>query len=173
MNERLGHLALSLIALTGLVTVRHNFAQCPNHEAFFEHIPQYATSYVAWVRWQGRVKPVVRVRWQLPNSYLIGAVKQHHKKGQAAKVRRRVQVETETLPAEERRGGWHRLYFDQAATMRQFVRKHPEAEARYVWRGESRVRQGIFEINVSGFPLTHCMERAKPREEREYLRERS
>jgi hypothetical protein len=155
--------------LAGLVTVRHNFAQCPNHEVFFQHIPQHATSYVAWVRWHGRPRQVVRIRWQLPNSYLVGAIRQHHRKGQAAKVRRRVRVETETLPAKERRGGWHRLYFDQAATLRQFVRKHPEAEARYVWRGENRVRQGIFEINASGFPLTHGMERAKPREERNYF----
>jgi hypothetical protein len=156
--------------LAGQVTVRHNFAQCPNHETFFQHIPQHATSYVAWVRWHGRPRQVVRVRWQLPNSYLVGAIRQHHKKGQAAKVRRRVNKAAETLPVDERRDGWHeRLYFDQAATLRQFVRKHPEVEARYVWRGENRLRAGIFEINASGFPLTHCMERAKPREERDYF----
>ena len=155
--------------LAGQLTVRHNYAQCPDHQAFYDHIPSHATSYVAWVRWEGKPQRVARVRWQLPNTYLVGAIKQHHKKGQAAKVRRRVNGVTETMPADERRGGWHRLYFDQAATLRRFVRKHPEAEARYVWRGENRCRHGIFEINASGFPLTHALERATPRDERAFL----
>ena len=155
--------------LAGQLTVRHNYAQCPDHQGFFPFIPPHATSYVAWVRWEGKPKRVARVRWQLPNTYLVGAIKQHHKKGQAAKVRRRVNGVTETMPADERRGGWHRLYFDQAATLRQFVRKHPETEARYVWRGENRWRHGIFEINASGFPLTHALERATPRDERAFL----
>ena len=123
------------------------------------------------MRWQGKPRKIARIRWQLPNTYLVGAIKQHHQKGQAAKVRRRVNRVTETMPADERRGGWPRLYFDQAETLRQFVRKHPEAEARYVWRGENRVGQGIFEINASGFPLTHCLERAKPKDERAFMRE--
>ena len=154
--------------LAGQVTVRHNFAQCPNAETFFEYIPHLATSFVAWVRWQGKPLRVARIRWQLANTYLVGRIKQHHRKGQAAKVRRRVNAVTD-MPANERRGGWHRLYFDHAGTLRQFVRQHPEADARYVWRGENRVGQGIFEINASGFPLTHCLERAKPRDERAYL----
>ncbi len=155
--------------LAGQLTVRHNFAQCPDHEAFFEHIPHYATSYVAWVRWQGKPRKVARIRWQLPNTYLVNTIKEHHKKGQAAKVRRRVNIETEIMPADERRGGWPRLYFDLAETLRQFVRKHPEAEARYVWRGENRAGQGILEINADGFPLTHALERVKPRDERVFL----
>ncbi len=155
--------------LVGQLTVRHNFAQCPDHERFFEHIPHYATNYVAWVRWQGKPRRVARIRWQLPNTYLVGTIKEHHKKGQAAKVRRRVNAETEIMPADERRGGWPRLYFDQAGTLRKFVCKHPEAEARYVWRGENRVGQGILEINGDGFPLTHALERAKPRDERMFL----
>ena len=155
--------------LAGQLTVRHNYAQCPDHQAFYDHIPSHATSYAAWVRWEGKPKRVARVRWQLPNTYQTGAIKQHHKKGQAAKVRRRVNIVTETMPADERRGGWHRLYFDQAATLRRFVRTHPETEGRYVWRGENRWRQGIFEINTSGFPLTHALERATPRDERAFL----
>ncbi|MEO8396529.1 MAG: hypothetical protein ABI700_26280 [Chloroflexota bacterium] len=157
--------------LVGMLTLRHNYAQCPNAEAFFQHIPAYATSYVAWVRWQGRPRRIARIRWQLPNTYVAGAYKQHHRKGQASKVRKRVNRVTETKPADERRGGWPRLYFDQAETLRKFVRKHPEAEARYVWRGENRFRQGIFEINTSGFPLTHCLERAKPKDEQVFLKE--
>ncbi|MEO8391545.1 MAG: hypothetical protein ABI700_01000, partial [Chloroflexota bacterium] len=156
--------------LVGQLTVRHNYAQCPNHEAFFQHIPAHATPYVAWVRWQGRPRKIARIRWQLPNTYVAGAYKQHHRKGQASKVRRRVNRVTD-MPADERRGGWHRLYFDQAETLRKFVRKHPEVEARYVWRGENRSQQGIFEINTSGFPLTHCLERAKPSDERAFMLE--
>src|SRR6185369_9197438 len=129
----------------------------------------YATSYVAWVRWKGKPKQIARIRWQLPNTYVVGAIKQHHRKGQASKVRKRVNRETDNMPADERRGGWHRLYFDQAATLRTFVRQHPEAEARYVWRGENHVKHGIFEINASGFPLTHRLERAKPSDERAFL----
>ena len=147
--------------LAGQFTVRQNYAQCPSFEEFYKHIPQYATNYTAWVRWNGKLKKTARIRWQLPNTYLAGVIKQHHKKGQAAKVRRRVNAVTETMPADERRGGWHRLYFDQAETLRQFVRNHPEAEAPYVWRGENHWKHGIFEINESGFPLTHCLERAR------------
>ena len=150
--------------LADQLTVRPNYAQCPNVEAFFQHIPHYATGYTAWIRWQGAPKKMTRIRWQLPNTYLVGAIKQHHSKGQTAKVKRRVNEVTETMPADERRGGWHRLYFDQAETLRKFVRKHPEAEARYVWRGENAYRQGIFEINQSGFPLTHSLEQAEPTE---------
>jgi hypothetical protein len=155
--------------LRGQLTVRHNFAQCPDHETFFEHIPHYATSYVAWVRWKGKPKRIARIRWQLPNTYLVGAIRQHHRKGQASKVRKRVNQETANMPADERRGGWPRLYFDQPETLRTFVRKHPEADARYVWRGENHIRHGIFEINTNGFPLTHCLERAKPSDERGFL----
>ena len=35
--------------------------------------------------------------------------------------------------------------------------------------GENHSRQGIFEINTSGFPLTHCLERAKPTDELELV----
>lgn len=159
--------------LGGLLQVRRNYAQCPSYEAFYSHVPHYATEYVAWVRWKGRPKKVARIRWQLPNTYLAGTVRQHHRQGQAAKVRRLVNGVTETMPAAKRRGGLHRLYFDQAETLRKFVRTHPEAEARYVWRGENDLRDGIFEINESGFPLTHSRERAKPAEKlRPYRRRR-
>ena len=151
--------------LAGQLTVRHNYAQCPNVEEFFQLIPHYATSYTAWVRWQGAPRKIARLRWQLPNTYLVGAIKQHHRKGQTSKVRKRVNQVSETMPADERRGGWHRLYFDQAETLRKFVRNNPEAEARYVWRGQNYAQQGIFEINQSGFPLTHSLERAKPIDE--------
>ena len=155
--------------LAAQLTVRPNYAQCPNVDEFFQHIPHYATSYAAWVRWQGAPRKIARIRWQLPNTYLVGAIKQHHKKGQTSKVRKRVNEVSEIMPADERRGGWHRLYFDQAETLRKFVRKHPEAEARYVWRGENHSQQGIFEINTSGFPLTHSLEQAKPTETFELL----
>ena len=159
--------------LAGQLTVRHNYAQCPNVEAFFQHIPHYATSYTAWVHGQGKPRKITRIRWQLPNTYLVGAIKQHHRKGQTSKVRKRVNEVSEIMPADERRGGWHRLYFDQAETLRKFVRNHPEAEARYAWRGENHSRQGIFEINTSGFPLTHSLEQAKPTEAFELVKVQS
>ena len=92
----------------------------------------------------GRARPgrSSRIRWQLPNTYLVGAIKQHHKKGQASKVRKRVNEVSEIMPADERRGGWPRLYFDQPETLRKFMRKHPETEARYVWRGENHSQAG-------------------------------
>ena len=95
--------------LAGQLTVRHNYAQCPNVETFFHHIPHYATSYTAWIHWKGKPRKIARIRWQLPNTYLVGAIKQHHKKGQASKVRRRVNGVSEIMPADERRGGWPRL----------------------------------------------------------------
>ncbi|MEO8392153.1 MAG: hypothetical protein ABI700_04090 [Chloroflexota bacterium] len=155
--------------LVGCLTVRRNYAQCPNFEAFYRYIPHYATRYAAQVRWKGAPRKIARIRWQLPNTYQAGAIKQHHKKGQASKVRRRVNALPEIMPADERRGGWHRLYFDQPETLRKFVRRHPEAEARYVWRGENRYRHGIFEINESGFPLTHRLERARHTDEQEFF----
>lgn len=151
------------------LTVVKNFSQCPSYERFYNHIPQHAHTYVAYARHGNRRLKVQRIRWQIPNTYKAGAVKQHYKKGQAAKVRRRVNMVAVTLPADERRGGWPRLYFDKAETLKQFVDKHPDGEPRYVWRGLNTRDAGIWEINQDGFPLTHHAERVPQLTEREFL----
>ena len=144
--------------LRGVMRPRANFAQCPDWETFYNHIPTHAVDYRADVRFRRRVQRVRRVRWQLPNTYLTTDLKEHPRAGQARKVRRAVNAEL-SLPASLGRGGPLKLYFDQPEHLRRTLRKHPEVGARYVWRGEDQLGKGIFEINDSGFALTHARER--------------
>jgi hypothetical protein len=149
--------------LSGVLQVRKNYAQCPDWETFYNLIPHHATDYVAGVRFRGRIRRVVRYRWQVPNTY-FSSLRQHYRRGQASKVRRRVNGSLD-LPADVRRGGLPRLYHDTPERLRRQARRNPELPARYVWRGENRHRHGIFEPNQSGFPLTYPDERLRPRDE--------
>lgn len=145
--------------LAAVLRKRANYAQCPDAATFWDLIPrEYATSYTAFTRFKGRVRRVKRIRWQLPNTYQIRGTRQHPKRGQAGKVRRAVNVSLDK-PASNGEAGMHRLYVDQAATIRRLARKHGEAEPLYLWRGEDRSGAGIFEPNATGFPQTHAWER--------------
>jgi hypothetical protein len=153
--------------LAGVLRVRKNYAQCPDWETFYNLIPHHAIDYVAGVRFRGRIRRVVRYRWQVPNTY-CSSLKQHHRRGQASKVRRRVNVSLD-LPADFKRGGLPRLYHDTPERLRRQARRKPDLPARYVWRGENRHGHGIFEPNQSGFPLTYPDERLRPADELEYF----
>jgi hypothetical protein len=144
--------------LPGFIKPRANFAQCPDWETFYDVIPEHAVDYRAAVRYKGRAQHVRRLRWQLPNTYLTTGLKEHHRAGQARKVRRAVNAEL-SLPAPFGRGGPLKLYFDKPEYLHRMLRKNPEAGPRYVWRGEDQSSKGIFEINESGFALTHAKER--------------
>jgi hypothetical protein len=144
--------------LVGIVKPRANFAQCPDWETFYDVIPEHAVDYRAAVRHNGRTQYTRRLRWQLPNTYLTTGLKEHHRAGQARKVRRAVNAEL-SLPAPFGRGGPLKLYFDKPEYLHRMLRKNPEAGPRYVWRGEDQSSKGIFEINETGFPLTHAKER--------------
>jgi len=67
--------------------VRHNYAQCPNVDAL-QHIP---TTRTVWARSTGKRRPrkIACIRWQLPNTYLVGARLNSITKDKP-KVRRRV-----------------------------------------------------------------------------------
>ncbi len=144
--------------LVGIVQPRVNFAQCPHWETFYNVIPAHAVGYWADVRYKRRIKRVKRTRWQMPNTYRTTGLKEHYRAGQARKVRRAVNAEL-SLPAPLGRGGPLKFYFDQPEHLRRTLRKHPEAGPRYIWRGEDQSGKGIFEINESGFALTHAKER--------------
>lgn len=144
--------------LPGQINPRANFAQCPDWETFYDSIPEHAVDYRAAVRFKGRVQRITRYRWQLPNTYLTTGVKEHYRAGQARKVRKAVNAEL-SLPASFGRGGPLKLYFDKPEHLHRMLRKNPEAGPRYVWRGEDQSSKGIFEINETGFPLTHAKER--------------
>lgn len=144
--------------LVGTVTTRSNFAQCSDWQKFYDYVPAHAQSYTALVRFKGRIVRVNRIRWQLPNTYQINGLREHHRLGQALKVRKAVNAEL-SLPATSRRGGLLKLYFDCPQDLRRLVRKAPDIGARYVWRGEDRQGQGTFEINENGIPETAAGER--------------
>ena len=72
--------------LSQTVSKRANYAQCADLSDYPYPIPFHANSYVAQV---GK-KRVVRVSWQLPNTYFTKGIKQHRHRGQSAKVRRTV-----------------------------------------------------------------------------------
>jgi hypothetical protein len=151
------------------LVVRENYAQCHVPEGeWYDFIPEHARAYVANVRWNGNYSQIVRVYWRMPNTYLVKGIRQHPKRGQATSVRKIVNNELDQ-PTTLRRGGLQRYkrYFDSAERLRRHVKKH--GGIRYLWRGESRYKKGIFEPNENGFALTHSCERASFRQEMIYF----
>lgn len=147
--------------LDQVVTIRTNYAQCPDPAGeFHSYLPEHSQPYLANVRHNGAWVQHERVYWRLPNSYQTRAIRQHPRKGQAQKVRQRVNAALDR-PADRKRGGDHvsRRYFDNAKHLKEFAAKH--GSIGYLWRGENRHQAGVFEINRNGFPLTHPNERAK------------
>ena len=144
--------------LSGLVTVRANYAQCPHpnleDDRYFEHIPEHSQAYRGYVQFQGKWTEVIRFYWRTCNTYQVKGIRQHHRKGQAPQVRKRIN-DVLDQPASERRSGLLRFkrYFDTPEGLRKHVRKH--GGVYYLWRGESRKGKGIFEINNTGFGVTY------------------
>jgi hypothetical protein len=154
--------------LQTVVSVRANDVQCPHplHEddRYFDHIPEHSQPYVAQVHFQGQWQRVIRIRWRTSNTYQVSAIRQHHRRGQASKVRKAINDLFE-LPAADKRGGTHplRRYFDNAKHLKDYTAKHDSMG--YLWRGENRRGRGIFEINNKGFWFTHANERTRRSEE--------
>lgn len=158
--------------LQTVVSVRANEVQCPHplHEddRYFDYIPEHSQPYVAQVHFQGQWQRVIRIRWRTSNSYQVSAIRQHHRHGQAKKVRKAVNDLFEH-PTAEKRGGTHSLkrYFDDVKRLKVYTAKHDSMG--YLWRGENRKGRGIFEINNTGFWFTHANERAARPAENAYL----
>jgi hypothetical protein len=112
---------------------------------------------------------VVRVYWQLPNTY-HALIETHPHKGQAARVRKAVNG---NAPASKKQGGQHRLYFTPDQLKRRFrslkFRMGLAGDVNkpvYVFLGEHRhTQRRMFEVNNSGFVFTSASERAAPQVE--------
>lgn len=161
--------------LTHTVSKRANYAQCADLNDYPYPVPEHATAYVARVGQQR----VMRVRWQLPNTYFTKGVKQHRHRGQSAKVRRTVNsvlsnafLKNHELqqPANVWRGGSLRcqldsdrklysrkLYFDSPSKLASYVDKY--GGMGYLWLDENRHGHGLFEVSVCGIAETQAHER--------------
>jgi hypothetical protein len=149
--------------LQGVVTKQPNFAQCPDIERYYDYIPDHAQAYVARIVFQNRVQDVIRLFWQLPNTY-HSLIDTHPYKGRAAKVRKAVNGEP---PVSRKRDGHYRVFF----TEEQLKRRHASLKFRmgrlgdvfrpvYVYRGQHRASQKrIYEMTNSGFWVTSASER--------------
>jgi hypothetical protein len=144
--------------LAGVLTVRTNYTQCPHPQLedgrYVDHIPEHNQAYRGFVRFQGQWHAVTRLYWQTCNTYQISGIRQHPRKGQARKVRKRINAVLDQ-PASLVRGGLPRLkrYFDTPEGLKRQVRKH--GGVYYLWRGENRRGYGIFELNGTGFWMTY------------------
>lgn len=159
-----------------LIARRANFAQCPDIDRYFYHIPAHSQPYVCRVRIDDKpTEEIVRIRWQLPNTY-TSSLKPHAHRGQAGKVRRKV---TTDIPADTKRGGPCRHYL----TPEELKRRFRSRAFRLGLKGDvnrpvmvflgmhQRSKQGMFEITNSGFWFTHANERVKPEREQRFFRE--
>jgi len=167
--------------LQGVVTPRHNYAQAPIADPFYDLYPEHAQRYAT-------KRGEVRVTWQLPNTYCTRHIRQHPHQGQARKVRSSVKDCLSDQPLAL--GGMHRsdpeppaiirrsepdpvgrLYFDNAKRLQRYLKRH--GGIRYLWRGERRykfVRQGIFEATESGWVETEATERLNFKAEQAFFR---
>jgi len=147
--------------LAGQVAVRRNYTQCPHPNLedgrYSDQIPAHSQAYRGYVRFQGRWREVTRLTWQTCNSYQVKGLRQHPRKGQAAKVRKCINDMLDQ-PANVRRGGSLRIkrYFDTPEGLKRQVDKY--GGVYYLWRGENRKGYGIFELNGTGFRMTQVNE---------------
>lgn len=150
--------------LSQIVTKRSNYAQCSDLNDYPYPLPYHANSYVAKV---GK-RHVVRVRWQLPNTYFAKGIKQHRHRGQSQKVRRTVNHELQQ-PAKQWRGGLLgcKLYFDSPTKLQGYTEKY--GGARYLWLDQNQHGHGLFEATSSGITETQARERESFWRERELM----
>lgn len=159
--------------LGGIVTVLRNDVQCgEDQQTAWDYIPDHAYYYLANVLDEdGSWRRETRIRWRMANTYQVKTYHQHHKKGQARKVRGIIKKETDIQPADNKRGGAPglRLYFATPKHLKSYSRKHGlNPCGRFLWRGENRRGQGIFERSEYGEYMTYPKERAYPRQERQW-----
>ena len=147
--------------LTGQVTVRRNYTQCPHPNVedarYFNYIPAHSQAYRGTVRFQGQWRVVTRLYWQTCNSYQVKGMRQHPRRGQAGKVRKAIN-DVLNQPANARRGGSLRFkrYFETPEGLKRQVDKH--GGVYYLWCGENSKGHGIFELNGTGFRQTQVNE---------------
>jgi hypothetical protein len=159
--------------LHGIVTKQPNYAQCPDIERYYDYIPDHAQAYVARIVFKNRIQDIVRLFWQLPNTY-HSLIDTHPYKGQAARVRKAVNGEP---PVSKKRDGHYRRYF----TPEQLKCRHRSLKFRmgrsgdvnqpvYVFLGQHRVTQKrMFEVTNSGFYFTSASERVAPQVEHAFF----
>lgn len=157
--------------LSHILTIRTNYAQAVLDEDLLETLdyvlPSQAYSYVA----SGVEGPEIRLRWQLPNTYNPAQIRQHHCKGQASRVRKRVNASL-ARPVHVWRDGMQgdkleKLYWNDAKKLRRYLKRH--TGLRYLWLGENPQQQGVFEATTNGWVQTKLRERWKLRAEKAYL----
>ena len=140
------------------ITVRANYTQCPHpnleDDRYLDLIPAHSQAYRGYVQFQGQWTEVIRLYWRTCNTYQVKGIRQHHRKGQASKVRKSIN-DVLDQPANERRGGSlrSRRYFDTPEGLKRQVNKY--GGVYYLWRGENRKGHGIFELNGTGFQVTY------------------
>lgn len=146
--------------------VRANYAQCAFYEIAETLQPARLDTYVAMTS-QGEV---MRLRWQLPNSYIVKRIKTHRHRGQSKKVRKVINHQLQQ-PVNLRRDGLPvcKLYFDKPKSLQDYL-KHYDG-IRYLWRGENHHRHGIFEATDRGWGETMSKERVSFRYER-YIKQK-
>lgn len=140
-----------------------SFAQIADPQQF--HPPAHSFAYVAAVRPEPGASAdlLIRVCWQLPNTYRTKGIKQHPKRGQGRKVLAGL------LPLDSKAEGMHRnprIYFQSSKRLRSTVRKWGTVRHyRYLWLGVNRKGQQMYEPNENGFPDTTASERTSRRSE--------
>ena len=163
------------------ITPRSNYAQAIlDDERLHPAFPDHTQSYI-------NKKGETRAIWRMPNTYITTGIKQHHRMGQAFKVRQAVNqalLDSDATPfggmqsphghpATSRRKPEHqtgKLYFDSARKLRGYLKTY--GGVRYLWKGEKRFKytsHGIYEASVTGWAETRLYERMRYREEHTFL----
>ncbi|MAS35620.1 MAG: hypothetical protein CL610_16540 [Anaerolineaceae bacterium] len=144
--------------LQSIITIRPNYAQLHDPRAIDFTPPEDRFTYLAEVRTSTGTYIVERLSWRLPNTYSPTGIRQHHRKGQARKVRTAINHHL-TNPADKRHGGMHMVkrYFDSGEAIRCYTQKHQTIG--YLWRGETPRQIGIFEPSTDGFTRTRAGEK--------------
>jgi len=165
--------------LTGII-VQTNYAQSAvnpqDDDRILDHAPEHAYNYVDK---DGHT----RLRWQLPNTYKTPwKYRQHNAKGQSRDARRQAMMliiyGDTSQPVEnyarstkveyDRSRREVRIYFDSVNLLQRW-RNRFEDVIGYVWRGQDRRANGIFELCLDGQLMTYAKERAPIRQEKAIL----
>jgi hypothetical protein len=156
--------------LDGIVDVTPTYAQV-SQEAIeygdFTGTPQHTTPYIAVTK--NRLNPELpprfvkrRIRFQLPNTYMVNEIRQHNHAGQARRVRVAVNRALGVEPLHHMPEGNHparqKLYFHSGLKLKQAFKKYGRSN-RYLFIGFNRRGHAIFEVPANGFPETTANER--------------
>jgi hypothetical protein len=156
--------------LVGIVDVTPTFAQV-SQEAIeygdFTGTPEHATPYIAITK--NRLNPELpprfvkrRIRFQLPNTYMVNEIGQHNHAGQSRRVRaavnRALGVEPLHYMPEGNRPARQKLYFHSGLKLKRTFKKYGRAN-RYLFIGFNKRGHAIFEVPANGFAETTPDER--------------